>query len=214
MALGGSRCGGARGMGGAALLQQRRRLDKGCQVVAGAERAGVNGPQLALRLFDVGHVLARALVERRKVVAYVHRGVGVGRRAVLRRAGRVLLRGSHGAGEQLVDALGVAGERVERHVADHGDVHHHAHGLGPQVVDVGHVGDVVLGGVFGAYARHVVGRDLRVDERVTARGALEVLAKVLRRHVVAADALQVQVARVSRLVDELHGIGKVLVAGL
>ncbi len=56
--------------------------------------------------------------------------MGVGRRAVLRRARRVLIRGSYGAGEQLVDAFRIAGERVECHVAEHGDVHHHAHGLG------------------------------------------------------------------------------------
>ena len=140
--------------------------------------------------------------------------MGVGRRSVLRRARRVLIRGSHGAGEQLVDAFRIAGERVERHVAEHGDVHHHAHGLGPQVVDIGHIGDVVLGSVFRAYARHVVGRDLGVDERVAARGALEALAQVLRRHMVAADALQVQVACVARLVDEHHVVGKALIAGL
>ena len=214
MLLGGSRGGCARGMGRATLLEQRRRLYEGCQVVAGAERAGIDGPQLALGFHDVGHMLAGALVERRKVVAHVHRGVGVGRRAVLRRARRVLLRGSHGAGEQLVDAFRIAGERVERHIADHGDVNHHAHGLGPQVVDVGDVGDVVLGSVFRAYARHVVGRDLGVDERVAARGALEMIAQVLRRHVVAADALQVQVARIARLVDEHHVVRKALIAGL
>lgn len=106
MLLGRSRGGGAGGMGCAALLEQRRRSDQGCQIIAGAERAGVDGPQLAVGLRYVGHVLASSLVERRKVVAHVHRGMRVGRRAVLRRGAAVYsARGSHGAGDQLVNAF-------------------------------------------------------------------------------------------------------------
>ena len=52
-----------------------------------------------------------------KPVSYTHLDVYKRQLPVLGRAGSVLVGGAHGAGEQLVDALRVARERVERHIA-------------------------------------------------------------------------------------------------
>ena len=196
------------------LLEQCGGPDECGNVVARAEGPRVRDPDLVGGLLDRVGEAARARVESGQVVAHVDGRVGVGALPVLGRAGSVLVGGAHGAGEQLVDALRVACERVERHVAHHGDVHHHAHGLGPQVVDVGHEGDALRLGRFGANARDVVGRDLRVHKIVGAGVLCEVLAQVLSGNAVAADAPEVEVLRVAWLLDEHDAIGKALVAGL
>ena len=101
---------------------------------------------------------------------------------------------------------------MEGDVADDGHVDDHAHGLGPQVVDVRNEGNVVLACVFCAHAGDVVRRDFGVDERVVFAVLSEVGAKVLCGDGMASDTCEVEVFLISRFVYEHDRVGKVSIA--
>ena len=207
----------AQGRRSLASPQSRRCADEGGEVVAGAQGAGVGGPQLAGGLGNGRSVLGRPNIEGSQVVADVDGELLVGALPVGSGARCVLVGGPHGGGEQLVDPGGVSGEGGEGDGTEHGDVQGHAHGLGPEIVDVGHEGDAVGGGGLGAGTCHVVGRDLGVDEVEGMGVGLEAFgeegANALGGDAVAADSREVEVALVAGLVDEAHPVGQLVVAG-
>ena len=185
------------------LGSYRHSFDERLQVVERRDITRVGNPDLALGLFHGADVLSGARVKLLEVVAHVHHELGDVLGAVAEGARGVFVGRAHHGVRQRVRAASLAFERSERYVGEHRNVERDTEGLGPQVVHVDHEGDAVAFCGPSHGERHIVGRNLAVDEVVVVV-RIEVRRHALGHHMVRPDALGAHVGGIARLGNELH----------
>ena len=108
----------------------------------------------------------------------------------------------------------IACKRMVQHAGDNRSVEDHTHGLGPKVIDIRYERNALFLRCFRTSTGNIVRGYLAIDEVVFACMRAEIIAHVLCRNGMAADAFHIQITGITRLVDKRHAVRQIAVTCL